>query len=190
MRSKLLAPFCALAAAAAPAAAFGHTGHDAATGLLSGFIHPFAGLDHVAAMVAVGLWAARLGAGGMVVLPAAFVLTMASGAVLAFQGVGLPAVELALALSVIALGVLVALEVRVPAAAAAGLVAGFALFHGNAHGGEMAPGASALPYAAGFLVATVALHVAGMAMARAFPRHALRLGGGAVAALGVLIASA
>jgi urease accessory protein len=172
-----------------PAAAFAHTGHGSADGLASGFLHPFAGLDHVAAMVAVGLWAGRFGGHGIVLLPAAFVLTMAGGAGIAFLGVGLPAVEVALAISVVALGVFVALDVRVPTAGAMAIVAAFALFHGHAHGAEMTSGASAAAYAAGFLAATAVLHAAGIAAGRMASRGMLRFGGGAVAALGVVIAA-
>jgi urease accessory protein len=113
---------------------------------------------------------------------------MALGAMLAWQGVQLPAVELALTASVIVVGILVALAARVPSpAAAAMVVAAFALFHGHAHGNEMASGSSALAYGAGFLAATALLHAAGIVAGRTVTPRLVRLGGGAVVALGLVL---
>jgi urease accessory protein len=174
----------------APTIALAHTDSGPTEGLLAGFVHPFAGLDHLAAMIAVGLWAAKSGGRAVFLLPAAFLATMALGAVLAWQGVQLPAVELALTASVIVVGILVALAVRVPSPAAAAMVAAFALFHGHAHGHEMASGSSALAYGAGFLAATALLHAAGIVAGRTVTPRFVRLGGGAVVALGLVLVAA
>jgi urease accessory protein len=173
----------------APTIALAHTDYGPTEGLLAGFVHPFAGLDHLAAMVAVGLWAAKSGGRAVFLLPAAFLATMALGAVLAWQGVQLPAVELALTASVIVVGILVALAVRVPSPAVAAMVAAFALFHGHAHGNEMASG-SALAYGAGFLAATALLHAAGIVAGRTVTPRLVRLVGGAVVALGLVLVAA
>jgi urease accessory protein len=171
-----------------------HTGvHTlAADGFASGFVHPFGGLDHVLAMVAVGLWAASLGGVARWAVPAAFVAIMTLGAAGATHGLALPAVEPMIALSVIALGVLIALSVRIPALAAAATVALFGLFHGCAHGIEMPAMAQPLSYGAGFAAATVALHGIGLALGALLPRFApgtaVRYAGGAIALAGAALA--
>lgn len=167
-----------LAGAAVPAAA--HTGTIAGSGFGAGFVHPLQGWDHLLAMVAVGLWAALIGGRAIAGLLALFPLGMAAGAVLAMAGLGLHAVEAAIALSVLVLGLAIATALRPAPWLAAGLVAVFALFHGHAHGTELPAGAGAFPYAAGFLLATVLLHLAGAA--------AGRLGREGSAALGVRLA--
>lgn len=148
-----------LAAAAvlvsAPAAA--HTGHHL-DGLSAGFGHPFGGLDHLLAMAAVGIWGAWLGPRLLWLAPAAFMSAMAAGAVLAWAGLPLPGVELAIAASVMVLGVLVAGAFRLPGTIGAALVAAFGFAHGHAHGAELPEAANGLTYAAGFLVATGILH--------------------------------
>jgi len=172
-----------------------HTGVDhavAAGGLAAGFAHPFSGLDHLLAMVAVGLWAATLGGAARWAVPASFLVLMALGAVIGVHGVDLPMVEPMIALSVIALGAMVALALRVPTAAAAALVALFGLFHGYAHGAEMPEMVAPLGYGLGFVAATALLHGAGLAIGSALPRWAplqsMRVAGGAVAAAGVALA--
>lgn len=157
----------------------------AAAGLLAGLTHPLTGLDHVLAMLAVGLWGAQLGAPAVWSLPIAFPLLMSVGAALGVLGVALPGVELGIALSALVLGVLVAGEVRPRLALAMTIVAGFALFHGHAHGTELPEGASGALYSVGFVVSTGALHGAGIALGllRARPGGA-RL----VRALGGLVA--
>jgi urease accessory protein len=188
MRLKALPAICATAAAAVPAVAFAHTGHGSPEGLMFGFAHPFAGLDHLAAMVAVGLWAARSPGRAVAFLPAAFLAAMVVGALLAFQGVGLPAVETVLAASVVFLGVLIAFKVRIHAAGATALVAAFAIFHGHAHGAEISAESPAIGYAAGFIAATAILHMIGIVAGRSVSGRAARVGGGIVAALGVVVA--
>lgn len=151
------------------ATALAHPGHEAGAGLASGFAHPLLGADHLLAMLAVGLWAAQLGGRAIVAVPAAFVAAMLAGGALGFTGVALPQVEPLIAASVLALGLLVALRVRLSAAAGMLLVAGFAVAHGAAHAAEMAPGQSAPAYALGFGLATLLLHAAGVALVRLRP---------------------
>lgn len=150
--------------AALPSPALAHVGVGAAAGAAHGFAHPFAGLDHVLAMVAVGLYAAQLGGRAIWLVPGAFVATMIAGGMLGYAGVPLPMVEQGIGLSVVAMGLAVAFGVRLPTVAACALVGLFALFHGHAHGSEGAALASFLPYAAGFVAATVLLHMAGVAL--------------------------
>ena len=160
-------------------------------GFASGLAHPFLGLDHVLAMVGVGLWAAQLGGRATWAVPAAFVAVMLVGGALGMAGVALGPVELGIAASLVVLGALVTLGVRLPLAAAAALAGAFALFHGHAHGTELPQAASALGYACGFVIATALLHAAGVAAGMTLWRSAarpwLRLGGAAIAAAGVLI---
>jgi urease accessory protein len=145
-----------------PAAAHEQAG--VAGGLVSGLLHPVTGIDHLIAMVAVGLWGAQLGAPALWVLPIAFPLVMACGGVLGVLGMALPAPEVAIALSALALGSLVALRVRLPLAAACAIVAVFAVFHGHAHGRELPQAANPLAYGIGFVVATGLLHLCGIAI--------------------------
>ncbi len=118
-------------------------------------------------MVAVGLWAAQRGGAALWALPAAFVTAMIGGGLLGMNGVDLPAVELGIAGSVIALGALIALQSRLPLAASVAAVALFALFHGHAHGAEMPEAAQPLLYGLGFALATALLHGTGVAAALA-----------------------
>jgi urease accessory protein len=150
---------------AAPAAAHtGAVGGMIAGGFSAGFLHPFHGLDHLLAMVAVGLWAALIGGGAVRLLPFLFPSAMVGGAAIAMAGIGLPEVETGIALSVCALGLAVALALRPAAWVAGGLIAVFAIFHGHAHGTELPAAVSASAYAGGFFVATIALHLLGAAV--------------------------
>ena len=147
---------------ALPTAAFAHTGvgtHD----LIHGFMHPIGGVDHVLAMVAVGVFAFVLGGRALWLVPLSFVAMMALGFVLGANGVTLPYAELATALSSIVIGGVAALGKRMPVVAAMALVGGFAAFHGWAHGAEMPADAGAANYALGFVAATALLHAAGIA---------------------------
>jgi urease accessory protein len=150
----------ALLLVSGPAAA--HTEAGVPGGLLNGFLHPLTGLDHLVAMVAVGLWGAQLGKPGIWVLPICFPAVMALGGVLGILGIPLPATEIVVALSALVLGFAVAMALRVPFWAAAAVVAVFAVFHGYAHGAEMPGAANALAYGVGFVVATGTLHAAGI----------------------------
>ncbi len=133
-----------------------------AAGFLSGVRHPISGLDHVVAMIAVGLWGAQLGAPAIWVLPVAFPMVMAFGGMLGLMGVPLPGIEYGIAASAILLGAAVLFELRPPLAAAALLVGVFAIFHGYAHGTELPPGQSGLLYSMGFVIATGCLHAVGI----------------------------
>lgn len=173
--------------AAAPALA--HTG-GVAGGLVGGLMHPVFGPDHVAAMVAVGLWGAFLGSPAIFILPIVFPLVMALGGTLGILGVPLPGVEIGIAVSAAVLGMMVALAARPPLWVAAVIVGAFAIFHGHAHGAELPPGADALAYSAGFVITTGLLHLAGIAfglLAR-WPvgRLAVRTAGGVIAIAGLM----
>jgi urease accessory protein len=177
---------------AGPAAA--HTGVGATSGLTHGFMHPIGGLDHVLAMVAVGLFAWLLSAGpsgrkALWLVPAAFVGMMAVGGALGILGVGVPYVELGIALSAVVIGALVALGRSLPVAVAMGIVGVFAIFHGHAHGTEMPAALSGVTYGLGFMTATALLHgagiLAGLGLAKASSAYGARVvrAGGALTAL-------
>ena len=190
---RLSAPGAALVALAAhPAAA--HTGGAQTLGFAAGFLHPLAGLDHVLAMVAVGLLAALLGGRALLAVPGAFLGAMLIGGTLGWLGASLPLVEVAIVASVIVLGGMVTSGRRIPVTLATVLAAAFGLFHGHAHGTEMTAAASALSYGLGFNSATALLHAGGIASARladwtaqSAGRAAVRMGGGAIAALGLVL---
>lgn len=154
--------FAAGIAIAVPALA--HEQQGQAAGFVTGVLHPVSGLDHVLAMVAVGLWGAQLGAPAIWLLPVTFPLMMAFGGFLGLVGVPLPGVEIGIAASAILLGTMVALQARPPLALAALLVAFFAVFHGHAHGTELPAGQSGLLYSVGFVVATGFLHAIGISI--------------------------
>jgi len=169
--------------------AWAHAQPGQAAGFLNGLRHPVSGLDHVLAMVAVGLWGAQLGAPAIWLLPVTFPMVMAFGGFLGLLGVPLPGVEIGIAASAILLGSMVAKEARPPLWSAAALVGFFAIFHGYAHGTELPPGQSGLTYSVGFVVATGCLHGTGIAIGLIhrwdWGRVALRVAGAAVAAAGV-----
>ena len=142
--------------------AFGHEGGDIAGGFVSGFLHPVLGWDHVAAMVAVGLWGAFLGNPAIWVLPVVFPLVMAFGGALGVMGIPIPSVQTGIAVSAIVLGIMVAFAVRPPLWIAAILVGGFAIFHGHAHGTALPSAATPLPYSGGFVISTGLLHLFGI----------------------------
>jgi len=144
--------------------AFAHPQAGEAKGFVTGFEHPISGLDHVLAMVAVGLWGAQLGSTAIWLLPVAFPMVMAVGGMLGLMGVPLPGTECGIAASAILLGAAVLFEVRPPLAAAAALVGFFAIFHGHAHGTELPPGESGLLYSMGFVIATGCLHGVGISI--------------------------
>jgi urease accessory protein len=171
----------------APAPAFAHIQQGEAAGFLTGFVHPISGLDHVLAMVAVGLWGAQLGAPAIWVLPVAFPLVMAMGGMLGLMGVPVPGIEYGIAASAILLGAAVLFEVRASLFLTALLVGIFAIFHGHAHGTELPPGQSALLYSMGFVIATGCLHAVGIgigAVHRWTWGQKLLRGAGAVVAFG------
>lgn len=173
-----------LAAPAAFAHTFGAHGADFAEGLA----HPFLGLDHLLAMLAVGGWAAQLGGAALWRVPLAFLAAMAGGALLADAFAGAAWLEAGVAASVLALGALVALRLRLPGWAAMLAVGLFASFHGFAHGLEMPQAASPWAYGLGFLTATAGLQGLGLALGRF--GWAARVGGVAIAAAGLVLLAA
>lgn len=174
---------------ALPGSALAHTGHGHVGGLASGLLHPITGLDHVLAMVAVGLLAAHLGGRSLWALPLAFMGTMLIAGAVAVAGLPLPWVEFGILASVLVLGGLIASGRTLPGTLALGLAAVFALFHGYAHGHEMPATASGLIYAAGFVSTTGLLHATGIALGLALGRFgsaaAVRSAGLAIAVTGV-----
>jgi len=184
---KILSPAIFLALANTASA---HTEKGAVGGLESGFLHPLTGLDHVVAMVAVGLWGAFLGKKAMWALPVIFPMVMALGGAVAVLGVPLPFVETGIALSGVVLGLMVALTIRPPLWVAGVIVGIFAVFHGHAHGTELPEAASPLTYAIGFVIATGLLHLCGIAfgLLTKWPwgTIAIRIGGAAIAVIGFL----
>lgn len=183
--------------AAMPALAHAHTGagphlHGLVSGGFgAGFLHPLTGLDHILAMIAVGLWAAQLGGRARWLVPATFVGLMSLGGVLGAAGAAVPFVEQGILLSVLVLGILVVAAARLPMAASMGMVGIFALCHGHAHGAEMPETAAGLSYGAGFVLATAALHAmgifAGVATQRLARAEWTRLGGAAICLGGVAL---
>jgi urease accessory protein len=164
MKSALKSGLLALAALAVPAVASAHPAIGEAAGFSHGFAHPMSGLDHILAMVMVGVFAFQLGGRATWLVPTTFVLVMALGGALGIAGITVPFVEVGIALSVVVLGAIVALNVKAPLAVAMGLVGLFAIFHGHAHGSEMPENAAGAAYAAGFMLATAVLHVAGLGL--------------------------
>ena len=151
-------------AALVPSVASAHPGVGDPVGLTYGFLHPLTGLDHVLAMVMVGMLAWQLGGRALWLVPGAFVALMAVGGMLGVTGIGVPFVEAGIALSVIVLGAVLALGIRPSVAVAMALVGLFAIFHGHAHGSEMPESAAGFAYGLGFMLATAALHTAGIGL--------------------------
>ena len=183
-----------LALVAVPTIALAHPGHEGAPGFIHGLLHPLGGLDHILAMVAVGLFAARLGGRALWLVPASFVATMAVAGVAGTTGFALPYVEAGIALSILVLGAAIALDMTMPVAAAMGLVAFFAIFHGHAHGAEMPQTMSGLAYGAGFVAATAGLHALGIGLGlfigrtgEVSARRILQIGGSAAALAGAAL---
>jgi len=177
-----------------PTAALAHTAQGHATGFLHGFAHPIGGIDHILAMLTVGILAFQLGGRALWLVPVTFVAVMAAGGLSGMLDLPLPYVETGIALSIVVLGAAVALGQRIPVAMAMALAGLFAIFHGHAHGTEMPESAGGLAYGAGFVAATALLHAAGIALgflagrlAQAHGRTAFQIGGGLVAVTGLAI---
>lgn len=189
MKTRILLTAVALVASSVPA--FAHLDPAEHGSLMAGISHPLFGLDHILAMISVGLWASQIGGRALFTVPAAFVGTMALGFGLAMAGAALPFVEPAILASVVALGLLVAMAIRMPMATCAAVVGVFALFHGYAHGGELGA-AGALPFGLGFVIATALLHIAGIGLGLGINRLASgrilsRIIGGLTALAGVAL---
>lgn len=166
---------------------YAHAEVGVAGGLISGLLHPVTGLDHLVAMVAVGIWGAQLGRPAIWILPITFPMIMAFGGLLGLSGLPIPdaVVESGIALSAVTLGVLVALRLTVPLWGAAAIVSIFALCHGHAHGTELPSAANAMAYGVGFVVATGLLHLCGILLGEL---HRFPVGEKFVRAVGVVIA--
>ena len=193
MRSGLARTITAVASLI-PTAALAHTGIGDGHGFVHGLAHPLDGLDHILAMVTVGLFAWQLGGRALWLVPLSFVLAMTAGGALGMAGIPLPFVELGIAASVLVLGIIVAVGVKAPVAVAMGLVGAFAIFHGHAHGTEMPLNAFGAIYVAGFVFATALLHAGGIALGAligrfsdGYMRLGYRLSGGFVALAGAAI---
>ena len=173
-----------------PAVVFAHTGVGHTSGFVHGFGHPISGLDHVLAMVMVGVFAWQLGGRALWLVPLTFVCVMAVGGMLGVAGIGVPFVEIGIALSVVVLGAIVAFNVKAPIAAAMGVVGLFAMFHGHAHGAEIPDDAGGVAYAAGFMIATAILHLAGISIGFLIgtaDKRLVRLAGGLTTGAGVAL---
>ena len=175
----------------APSLARAHTGVGAVHGLANGLMHPLTGLDHLCAMIAVGLWAAQCGGRALWAVPLTFVSVMTFGAALGMAGIPLPFTETGIIASVLILGVLIAAAVRLPLAVSMSIVGLFALCHGHAHGAEMPANASGLTYGLGFVAMTALLHLVGigwgLAMQKIASEKIIRCTGGAVVACGLYL---
>lgn len=171
-----------------PNLAFAHVGIGEASGWAHGMMHPFLGLDHLCAMLAVGLWAKQMDGRAVWLVPLTFVCVMALGGLLGITAIPLPFIEGGILLSLLVLGFLVAAAVQLPLLVSAVMAAIFALFHGYAHGAEMSQSISGLTYALGFMLSTAALHATGIAMATGLAKTGrpkwLRLIGAVIAMLG------
>jgi urease accessory protein len=171
-----------------PSTASAHSESGGIGGFASGFSHPLSGLDHIVAMVAVGLWGAFLGGRAMWMLPVVFPAVMAFGGALGVLGVPLPSVESGIAVSGVVLGLMVAFAAKPPLWVAAVIVGFFAVFHGHAHGTELPDSANAMTFSAGFVISTGLLHLCGIAFGTLtrwpWGRIAVRAGGVAIALAG------
>ncbi|MDP3677396.1 MAG: HupE/UreJ family protein [Novosphingobium sp.] len=184
---KILCGFGLALVSAEPALA--HEGTVLAGGFGAGFLHPLSGPDHMLAMIAVGLWGAILGRPLLVALPTLFPLAMAFGGVLGIVGMAIPPVEIGIAASVLVLGLMILFAVRAAVPVACAVVAGFALFHGYAHGQELPAATDPVSYSAGFMLATGLLHLAGIGLGMirfaSGGQVALRSAGGAISLAGI-----
>ncbi len=173
-----------------PEHAFAHVEQGQAIGFLTGFMHPWSGLDHVLAMIAVGIWGAQLGNPAIWLLPLTFPMLMALGAMMGLLGIPLPGIETGIALSDIFLGGVILGEIRLKMLLAMLLVGFFAIFHGYAHGTELPPGQSGMLYSMGFVIGTGCLHIIGIAIGlmHRWPagRLALRGSGAFITLMGVI----
>ena len=173
----------------APIAALAHPGH---AGAVHGFVHPVTGIDHVLAMIAVGVLAAQFGGRALWLVPTSFLVAMAIAGVIGMAGIPVKIVEAGIGLSVVILGLMIAFQIKPPRLVAMVVVGFFALFHGYAHGSEMPNGLAALSFVAGFLVTTALLLAAGVGLGlllqrRILSRRLIQAGGGAMALVGIAV---
>jgi urease accessory protein len=176
---------------ALPLTAFAHAQSGVAVGFKSGFLHPLSGLDHILAMVSVGIWGSQLGKPAIWLLPVTFPMVMAFGGVLGVRGLPLPGVEVGIALSALVLGIMIAFSARPPLWVAALIVGIFAVFHGYSHGKELPHAAQPLAYGMAFVLATGMLHVFGILLGIlhqwSFGSRVLRLMGAGVACVSIFL---
>jgi urease accessory protein len=171
--------------------AFAHTGAGSTSGFMHGFLHPLSGIDHMLAMVPVGVFAGHLGGRALWLVPCAFVSMMIVGDILGMTGAPVPLVEVGIGLSVVLLALAVAVQVHRPTLAAMAVVGFFAVVHGHAHGSEMPDTASGLFYGMGFTLATALLHLVGIGLGLSLfalkgdGRCVAQVGGGAISLVGV-----
>ncbi|MEO8204748.1 MAG: HupE/UreJ family protein [Chthoniobacterales bacterium] len=174
-----------------PSLAHAHVGVGSTHGFSQGFSHPLMGLDHICAMIAVGLWAAQMGGRAIWMVPLTFVGVMALGGLLGMGGISVPYVEQGIVISVLMLGVFIAASARLPLMASVILVGLFAICHGHAHGAEMPETASGILYGLGFILATALLHTCGIGMGILMQRIAkpqlVQFAGVAIAICGVVL---
>jgi urease accessory protein len=180
--------------AALPTLALAHPGHEHTSSFMTGFMHPIGGLDHLLAMLAVGLWASSLGGRALFAVPIAFVIAMLIGGGIAVAGVQVPFIEQGILLSVILMGALLVGATRLPLVACATIAGLFALFHGAAHGLEMPLNANSVVYALGFASATALLHLIGVSFGVIINRFQVsvvtRITGSLIAVTGLFLAIA
>ena len=167
-----------------------HHGHEHGNGLVDGLLHPLFGMDHLLAMIAVGLLSAQIGGRALWAIPCAFVGSMILGGVLGLTGMPLPGVEYGIALSILLLGLALAVNRKQPLAVPLTAAAIFGFFHGHAHGTEIPTLATPVIYAGGFVATTIALHVTGvligrMAISSIWGQRALRTSGAAITLAGM-----
>ena len=179
------------AATLLPTLAHAHVGTGDTHGFSHGFTHPLGGLDHLLAMIAVGLWAAQMGGRALWAVPLSFVSVMVLGGALGMAHIEIPFVEQGILISVLVLGVLIAASVRLPVVASSVIVGLFAIFHGFAHGAEMPASTSGVEYALGFVIATALLHSVGIGLGIASQKLSqplvVRLAGAAIVVCGVFL---
>lgn len=191
MRAIRIAPLLTIGILSLAQGVFAHPGTTAhAHSILDGAAHPLMGFDHILAMLAVGLWAAQRGGRQIWLMPAVFVGSMLAGGMMGALGVPMPAVESGIAASVLILGLAVATAAKLPAAPSLAMIGFFAVLHGHAHGTEITGGSAAL-YSLGFAASTALLHAAGIGLAatsrKAMAEGIIRVGGGSIAAAGLLM---
>lgn len=174
-----------------PSIAFAHTGVGETAGLIHGLSHPLSGIDHLLAMIAIGIWAAQMGGRALWVVPTTFVAVMVLGSLLGLANIALPWVEVGIVLSVLVLGGLIAGDLRFSVVLSSLLVGVFAVFHGFAHGAEIPAAASAVSYGIGFGLSTVLLHLLGIGFGQWIHKINLpalgRFAGGMIALSGVYL---
>jgi urease accessory protein len=173
-----------------PEVSFAHVEQGQAAGFITGLEHPWSGLDHILAMIAVGIWGAQLGNPALWILPVTFPVVMSCGAMMGLLGIPLPGIEVGIALSALIFGIMILGELKPHIAVAAVLVGFFAIFHGHAHGTELPDGQSGMLYSIGFVIATGCLHGLGIliGLIHRWPagQVTLRIGGAAIAAMGIV----